>query len=357
MRVLHVVGSNWLAGTERHVLGLARELQLLGCDASLACPSSATVVIAEAEALGVPTSSWRASLRSRASIVHVHDGRSAVLGRVLARDPKVVLVRTQHFVRPASATRRGWRGLLSQALQSRLNARLDGYVAVSEAVKIAAVARRETRAAKVAVIPSGIRLPSASSVATALAWRASPEAPVVASAGRLEKERCFNVLLNAAADVRARQPGCQFVIAGAGSVESELKAMATRLGVDDAVRWTGWLADIGPVLMQSHVYVNTGRSEGFGMATAEAMAFSLPVVAMRSGATTELVDDGVTGRLVAPDDPQSLADAVVELIEDPSRASSMGERGRLRAANYSMQRVAASTLEFYGRLAAARAGH
>lgn len=332
------------------MLNLVRELRALQCNASLACPASATTVAAEAEASGVPTQSWASSLRARVRIVHVHDGRSAVLGRLLARDTDVVLVRTQHFVRPASAVRRGWAGHISRVVQGLVNRRVAGYVAVSRAVEAAALVRGEAQAAEVRVIPSGISLPGADVVAAARVSRERDSVPVVASAGRLENERRFDVLLNAMAVIRRDRPECCLVIAGSGSAEAKLKALADRLGIADAVRWTGWLPRIDPLLVRSHVYVNTWPWEGFGMATAEAMAFSLPVVAVRSGASTELVEDGVTGHLVPPNDPDSLAAAIVELIDDRTRGAVMGDHGRERAAKYSIDRVAASMLEFYRQL-------
>lgn len=347
IRVLHVVASNRLAGTERHVLGLVSELQAMDCDASLACRASATLVINEAHSQRVPTRSWISSIRSRPSIVHVHDGRSAALGWLLARSDRIALVRTQHFVRPASVTREGSLGSVSREMHRQLNHRIDGYIAVSKAVKVAAMERGETGSAQVTVIPSGIRLPAPDEVATARVSREQAEALLVTAAGRLEAERRFDVLLEAIPHVRRDQPQCRFVIAGSGSAESELKRLAGRLGVEHAVSWTGWLPSIDPLLMQSHVYVNTWPWEGFGMATAEAMAFGLPVIAVRSGASTELVEDGITGRLVPPDDPLALANAISELIENGSRAAAMGERGRERAEAYSMRRTAASTLAFY----------
>lgn len=347
IRVLHVVGSNRVAGTERHVLGLASELRAMNCDVSLACPARATVLIEEARARGVPTRSWISSCRPPPGIVHVHDGRSAVMGWLLARNPRVALVRTQHFVRPASVTRGGLTGSLSRALHRYLNRRIDGYIAVSQAAKVAAIERGETASAPVVVIPPGIRLPAADAVATARSSRAQAKTPLVAAAGRLEEERCFDVLLEAIPQVHKDQPWCRFVIAGSGSAETKLKCLARRLGVDHAVTWTGWLPSINPVLRRSHLFVNTWPWEGFGMATAEAMAFALPVIAVRSGASTELVEDGMTGRLVAPEDPQALAAVMSELIEDRSRAAMMGEHGRERAENYSIDRTAAATLKFY----------
>jgi glycosyltransferase involved in cell wall biosynthesis len=224
---------------------------------------------------------------------------------------------------------------------------MDGYIAVSQAVKVAAIGRGETGSARLAVIPSGIRLPAPDAVARARASREQAKRPLVASAGRLETERRFDVLLRAMPGVLKRLPECRFVIAGSGSAEGGLKRLAARLGVEHALTWTGWLKSIDPVLTESHVYVNPWPWEGFGMATAEAIAFGLPVIAVRSGASIELVEDGVTGRVVAPEDPEALADAISELIEDRSRAAAMGERGRAGAEKYSIRRTAACTLSFY----------
>src|SRR5205085_8506216 len=126
--------------------------------------------------------------------------------------------------------------------------------------------------------------------------------PLVASVGRLEPERRFDVLLDAIAHVRSAAPNCHFVIAGSGSLEAELKRRASVLGVEDVITWTGWVRDVHTVFMRSHLYVNTLPYEGFGMATAEAMGFALPVIATSSGASTELVEHGITGYLVPPED-------------------------------------------------------
>jgi glycosyltransferase involved in cell wall biosynthesis len=345
-----VVASNRLAGTERHVLGLARELRRLDCDAVVASPGSATVVIHEAQANGIPARSWSSCAWSRARVVHVHDGRSALLGWLLARKRNVIFVRTQHFVLSASATRTGWNGAISRSVHRLVNRRVDGWIAVSEAVKELALARGEMRDRPVRVIAAGVNLPPADVVAHARVSRAGQSVPMVASAGRLEDERRFDVLLEAIARVHERGLECQVIIAGSGEAERKLRRLAASLGVENAVWWPGWLPDIGSVLARSHLYVNTWPWEAFGMATAEAMAFALPVVATRSGASTELVEDGVTGRLVEPGDPQALADAISALIQDRRGAASMGERGREKAEKYSMHLSAASTLDFYRHL-------
>jgi glycosyltransferase involved in cell wall biosynthesis len=168
------------------------------------------------------------------------------------------------------------------------------------------------------------------------------------SAGRLENERRFDILIRAIPQVRQRHPRCRFIIVGSGSSEEELKSLARDLRVDDAITWTGWLPSIYPMLSRSHVYVNTWPWEGFGMATAEAMAYEIPVIAAKSGASPELVQDGVTGLLVPPEDPAALAGAISQLVGDRVRATTMGQHGRERAdMRYSVRQTAISTLEFY----------
>jgi glycosyltransferase involved in cell wall biosynthesis len=87
------------------------------------------------------------------------------------------------------------------------------------------------------------------------------------------------------------------------------------------------------------------------MAMAEAMAFGLPVVAVNSAASTEMVEDGSTGFLVRSGDPAALATAISWLVRHPLRAEEMGAAARERAArSYGIERTAETTLAFYDRL-------
>jgi glycosyltransferase involved in cell wall biosynthesis len=360
-RVLQVVSSDAFAGIERHVLSLTRTLRALGCAAELACPPSAARLRAEAWASGipvVPASSSRprfwpeALLRevmSRpAAAIHVHDGRAALGGAALSLVTGGPLVRTQHFLRTASMERGGWRGQASLAAHRQLNRRLDGYVAVSQCVAVAGRERHETGRASVVVIPPAIDLPSADAVAQARIDRRRIAHPVVAFAGRLEPERHLDVLLNAIPIVLARIPECRFVLAGSGSAEGQLRALATRLGIDQVIAWAGWVRDTYAVLGGAHAYVNTWPDEAFGMAMAEAMALALPVIAVDAGANTEMVEHGVTGNLVAQDEPAALAQAIVDVVGDRDRAVAMGEAARRTAlSRYGAERTALSTIAFY----------
>jgi len=270
---------------------------------------------------------------------------------LLAHLADAVLLRAQHFTHPASATRSGLRRRVSLGLHRALNRQLDGYIAVSRAVADGARERREAERAEVVVIPPAIDLPPAEAISRAREERARLPGPVVVFAGRLENERCLDVLLRAIPLVRERLPDCRFVLAGSGAAESDLRALATGLGVEDTITWTGWVADTYSVLGQAHVYVNTWPREGFGMAMAEAMALGLPVVAVDAGASAELVDPGVTGLLVAPGDSAALASALAHVLSDRDLLARMGRAASERALSlYGASRTARDTFALYQRM-------
>jgi glycosyltransferase involved in cell wall biosynthesis len=352
--------SDGFAGIERHVIQLSRELGRLGYTSELACPPAAVQLRAEAAASGVvvhPRERSRAWIRPVAQeirsrppqILHVHDGRAALAGALLARASPAVVVRTQHFVHPASVERPHVFSAASVALHRTLNRKLHGFIAVSEAVAVAARERRETGEAELVVIPPGVEVPSEDALANAKRARAHTE-PTVAYVGRLESEKRLETLIHAIPRVRAHVPNCRFVIAGAGAAEADLKSLAQRLGADHAITWPGWV-DPGRVLAAAHVYVNTWPREAFGMAMAEAMGYGLPVIAVNAGAIPEMVQDGVNGALVTSGDSGGMADAIVGLASDPDKAAKMGAAGRERAVHlYTVERTAATTRAFYRRL-------
>jgi L-malate glycosyltransferase len=365
LRVLHLVTSDAYAGLERHVVQLAGELARLGCVAEIACPPTAARLRAEALERNIAVLPARTEPRRRgwlfdvahsivrgpARSVHMHDGRSAVAGALLAPLAGGLVVRTQHFMRPASAERTGLAQAGSLTLHRQLNRNLDGYVAVSEAVALAAIERRETGRAKMAVIPPGIELPDPAAVADASAWRRHASSPIVVFAGRLEPERHLEILMRAAPTILQAVPGSRILIAGSGSSEDTLKRLCIDLGIDHAVEWAGWVPDSASVFARGNVYVNTCPREAFGMAVAEAMTWGLPVVAVDSGGNRELVDHGRTGLLVPPADSPALASSIVRLLGDPETARALGDAGRARAVGaYGSARIGDRMISFYEEL-------
>lgn len=345
--VLHAVSSDALAGTERHVLGLVNELRRMGCDARLLCRPFTRVLRAEARRRAIPIATLR-DLARGSGILHVHDGRAALLLIPVTAGSAHCVVRTQHFVYPASEHRTGRAGRLSRQAHRAINERLDGYVAVSEQALAAARRRGEVGNVPVAVIAPGIVLPDEAALLRARMTRARSTEHVVVAAGRLEPERRFDVLVRAIPTVARRFPGTRFVIAGSGACEHDLQTLASDLGIGASIKWTGWLAGIEDVLAEAHIYVNPLPKEGFGMATAEAMAFEVPPIVTSSGASAGLIDGGCAGIAVDPGDHVALAEAICALLADGASREALGLAARERAvAHYSLAATGEAMLAFY----------
>lgn len=150
-------------------------------------------------------------------------------------------------------------------------------------------------------------------------------------------------------------PGAVLVVAGEGHCRPDLEALAREEGVAGRVRFLGQVphAELPRLLAVSDVLVGTSfASETFGIILVEAQACEVPVVASRFGGFPEVVQEGVTGLLVPPQDPQALAAALRELLADPTRREEMGRAGRRWAhERFHWDRVAERVLEAYTQVA------
>ena len=134
--------------------------------------------------------------------------------------------------------------------------------------------------------------------------------------------------------MRSGRPALRLVIAGDGPARSALERQAKALGVADAVEFRGWVSpeEIPRLLQSASVVVMPSRDhELFGLVALQAAQMARPIVASALGGLQEVVDDGVTGMLVAPDDEDALTNAVGALLDDPALAVVMGAAARRRA--------------------------
>jgi glycosyltransferase involved in cell wall biosynthesis len=155
---------------------------------------------------------------------------------------------------------------------------------------------------------------------------ALPSEPVeLVFVGRLAPVKGIRILLEAMGRVAAP---VRLTIVGDGPDRAHLERAAAPLG--DAVRFTGYLsqAEVAATLTRAHVVVLPSLAEGVPVMLMEAMAARLPVIATQVAGTAELVEDGVSGRLVPPGDAVSLAAAIDALAVDEGRRQRMGEAGR-----------------------------
>jgi glycosyltransferase involved in cell wall biosynthesis len=165
----------------------------------------------------------------------------------------------------------------------------------------------------------------------------SVDEPRLLCVGRLIPIKGHIVLLRALAEARRQVPGLRLDIAGRGPLEPALRALAKELELEDAVRFLGHVSPIQRAIEAAAVVVVPSLGEGFGMVALEAMERARPVIAAEIGGLGELVEDGVTGLLVAPGDADALTAAIVRLVGDLAAAAAMGEAGRRRALDHFLQ--------------------
>lgn len=352
LRVLHVCSDTNIGGAGRYVLTLLTQPRIAErFTVAAACPEGA--LAAALRRAGVTVFPYAGADRSlswsglrelvglirrwRPHVVHTH---GALAGRIAGRLGGARVVYTKHGL--AAAVEASVQVRSPGAWLRRLAVRrfADRIVAVSGAVRDALIAQGADPAA-VRVIPGGVDLGPYEQAPP-------PVAGVVGALGRLEREKGFDVLLEAMARLRGE---ARLLLGGDGSQRQALAARVEAEGLP--VELVGFVDDVPAFLGRTGVFVVPSRSEGLGLVAVEAMAAGRPVVASRTGGLPEVVVDGETGLLVAPEDPDGLARAIRMLLADPERSARMGAAGRERArALFSAERMAAETAALYEELIA-----
>jgi glycosyltransferase involved in cell wall biosynthesis len=151
----------------------------------------------------------------------------------------------------------------------------------------------------------------------------------IVSLGRLGERKGSRVLVQAVAMLAGEGVDASLVLAGDGDREG-VEDEARRLGVAGRVEIRSWIGpdEVAELLDSASVFALPSREEGLPVALLEAMAHALPVVVTPVGGIPDLVRDGEHGRMVRPDQPRELADALGGLLADPGGARAMGEEGR-----------------------------
>lgn len=165
-------------------------------------------------------------------------------------------------------------------------------------------------------------------------WPPDPGHPVVGYVGRIEPRKGVDDLVRAAPALAVA--GARVVVVGGdpyGVTPQYLQALKST----GAVEHYEWVDGAAGLLGALDVLVYPAREEAFGTVAAEAMNAGTPVVAAQAGGLAEVVEDGVTGRLVPPDDPAALATAVLEVLQ---HRAAMGAAGRARARRWHADRYA-----------------
>ena len=176
-------------------------------------------------------------------------------------------------------------------------------------------------------------------------------APVVGNVAALVPHKGQRYLIDAAPLVIREIPDARFVIVGQGELESALQKQIRNHRLERHVILAGFRPDVLSLHKGFDVFVMSSVTEGLGTSLLDAMASARPVVATRTGGIPEVVEDGETGLLVPPRNPEALAHAIIRLLRDEPLRQRMAAAGLARVkAHFSADRMVQQTLDVYARL-------
>jgi glycosyltransferase involved in cell wall biosynthesis len=367
MRVAQFTDSEIWAGTESHMLDLARGLRREGVDAFFICPAPSPLAAkAGADGLNViPLQKgglldWRAIrtlrrlLRSgQIHILHAHNGRTALLAAIairLARRGRFIA--TQHFLKPTHVSYRGVKGAFYRLAHHWVNRGASHHLASSGAIRREMLARGDAPSHQITFVPLGIQAPDPDTLTPPDQVRqelgVDGQTPLLICVARLEAEKNLDVLVDAMRLVVAAHPQATCLLAGEGALKNELLDHIRQAGLEDRVRLLGFRTDVPSLIGASDLLVLPSHAEPFGLVLLEAMALGKPVVATRAGGPVEIVVEGQTGLLVPPTQPESLARAILHLLSHPESGREMGRQGRERFHSvYTTERMSKVVLNVY----------
>lgn len=269
----------------------------------------------------------------RARVLHVHGYAAADFGRLAARRVGAALVLHEHFADPRMPA--------YQALADRLLAGLtDRAIAVSASTRDFLVRRRHVPASRVRLIWNGAPLDEFAPVGSeaARAVRAGlgidQAAPVVGAVARLSEQKGHRYLLEAAERLLRVRPATRFLIAGDGDQEAALRRQAAELGIGPAVVFAGHRSDVPAVLGAIDVLCISSIYEGTPLSLFEAMASGKAIVSTAVDGCREVLEEGVSGLLVPPRDPQALAEALLRVLDDRALRAALAARAREASRRY-----------------------
>ncbi len=370
-RLLQIAYGMGVGGMEKVVSDLCRRPDPSRYDVAVYCTHVKGSLGEELESNGIPVfhepvrrraDHWLRPARifwflreHRPDVVHTHNTAAFLDSALAARAAGVpVLVHTDHSRRYPERRRyviaeRCMRGLA------------DAFCAVSNHTREELARFEGIPESRIEVVHNGYDLPFVPGDADRREVRASlgldDDTPVIGMASRLEWQKGHDLFVAAMPLILARMPSARAVIVGGGSKEGEIREQIRRLGLEGKIHLTGVRPDVPRFMAAFDLFVMTSNFEGMPIAALEAMAVSLPIVSTAVGGVPEVVEDGVTGRLVEGREPAKLAAQVVELMSDRGTLRRLGEAGHRRyEQRFRVASMVGAYDEIYRRCLAARSG-
>ncbi|TCI04429.1 glycosyltransferase [Corallincola luteus] len=369
MHIMHLIDSGGLYGAEQMLLGLVRRCNQLGIKATIV--SVGDVGVAEkpletaAKAAGLPLVCLRMknglnfsgakkivqlAKSHGADLLHSHGYKFNILLGLLPRRWRLPCLTTVHGYVHSPLGSRMW---CYEWLDRKMLPRLEQVVFVSEQT-LQHPRVRGLKLANANVIANGLAPPTQRPAD--MTPLANPEIAkfvadsefLILAVGRLSREKGFDTLLAAFAQLHSNHPHARLLIVGDGGQRAALESQVAALQLADAVLLPGFSEQVASVLAQAQLFVMPSLTEGLPMALLEAMAAEIPIIASAVGGIPQVLNDGECGELVPATDVCALQATMEKLMDDPARCNELTARAKQRQLSlFSVVAMADSYLTLY----------
>lgn len=275
--------------------------------------------------------------REKVDIVHSQGARADFFARIAAKLAGAPIVVSTVPMPVEGFDVNPLRKLIYMAFNRFSERFVDRFMVVSDALEKMMIEKHGIEPQRVVKIYNGIEKDEYCIPDKEIACRRSrfrkefglrDDVPVVVAIGRLVWQKGFEYFIEAMPGVLKRFKEARFLIVGEGQMEDDLKEKSRRLMLEDRIIFTGFRKDIRDVLASLDVFVMPSLLEGLPVVLLEAMAMIKPIVATKIEGIIEVLENGVTGLLVSPKDPQILSEAIVDLLIHKDKARQMGLAAR-----------------------------
>jgi glycosyltransferase involved in cell wall biosynthesis len=360
VKILQLISSGGYYGAENMLLNLCASQEQSGCQNSLLIFYNVHVPNVEfyerARRRGISVrmvhcngrADWRAVRQieeyiqeDAVDLVHTHGYKADLYGYLAAwRCHKPVVATCHNWVGGTAAL-----GIYNH-LDRMVLKKFDALAAVSDTVAHRLLAFG-VPTEKIQTIANGIDVP-AFEHAEPLPLLKAEDDTVVGIVARLDLQKGFEYLLQAARELCKTFHALKIIIVGEGPDRNAIEEMIRQYGLQSNVILAGQQSNMPGVYAAMDIFVLPSLNEGLPMTVLEAMAASKPVIATRVGAIPSVITDGENGLLVAPKDAESLRNAIASLLDDPERRRRMGDQAHAWVSqNHTSEAMALKYREMY----------
>jgi glycosyltransferase involved in cell wall biosynthesis len=263
--------------------------------------------------------------------------------------------------RDTGQLRKPWHVFLNRYLKSLFSA----FIVVAEAVRVAVIASDHLPPSRITTIYNGVdisrfTLPTVEQKKAARArFGFAADDFVVGMVARFRPEKNHDVFFAGLSQAAGSIPSLKVLAVGSGPLLARFRESTAQTNLDAHTVFAGDVSDVVPCLWAMDVgCLTSGSNEGFSNSVVEQMAVGLPMIVTDVGGNAEAVVDGESGRVIPPLDVTALSQALIDLHENPARASAMGRASRARVEErFSLERMCAEHIRLYRSLCAVQAAY